>query len=213
MNYAITSRYLFLLFSLRDETLVDVYTLPKRMDTAPPNTMHPRRLIRSHTGVYPHAISKIQVLETSSDTRLRTYNPLSKVDDIRVSFLALAYVNHSPTSWTSKIGLHVLDAHVHCTGMLTFITQSGRTLNVGMTNTMLALSTRSGKCLAVTHSMPGSVLLAHSITREESGCTMSVKAIDLPKGLQTRDILAFDGFRGRLCLINGWTKFDILDCV
>lgn len=212
MNYAITSRHLFLLFSLRDETLVDVYTLPKRMDTASLTTIHPRRLIRSHSGVYPHAISKIQVLETSTEIRHRISNQVLKCDDVRVSFLALVYANHSRTSWTSKIALHVIEAHAHRTGMLSFVTQSGRTLNVGMTNTILALSTRSGRCLAVTHSMPGSVLLAHSITLEDSSCTMNVKPISLPKGFQSRDMLAFDGFRGRLCLINGWTKIDILDC-
>ncbi|KAH9480616.1 hypothetical protein JR316_0007216 [Psilocybe cubensis] len=190
MNYAITSRHLFLLFSLRDETLVDVYTLPKRLDNTPSMLLHPRRLTRSHSGVYPHAISKIQFLD-----RPRLSNVALKGDDIRVSFLALVYANHSRTSWTSKIALHVIEAHLNRTGLLSFITQSGRTLNVGMTNTMLALSTRSGRCLAVTHSMPGSVLLAHTITLEDSGCTMNVKAISLPKGFQSRDVLAFDGFR------------------
>lgn len=207
MNYAITPQHLFLAFSLRDETSVNVYTLPKHLDDLPS-----RDLVRSHAGIYPHAISKLQVLETLPNGRGCSSNPISVLEDVRVSFLALVYVNRSATSWTSRIGLNLLDAHVCPTGSLTFTTDFRQTLNVGIATTVLSLSARSGKCLAVTHSMPGPVVLAHTINKQESGTTMKVKVLKLPTGLQSRDMLAFDGVRGRLCLIHGWSSIEILDC-
>lgn len=208
MNYAITPQHLFLAFSLRDETSVIVYSLPKR-----PENLSSRHLVRSHAGAYPHAISKLQVFETSPNRPKSGSNSRSQMEDVRVSFLALVYVNRSATSWTSRIGLNLLDAQLSSTtGSLTFTTDLRRTLNVGIATTVLSLSCRSGKCLAVTHSMPGPVVLAHTINKEESRTTMNVKVLKLPTGLQSRDMLAFDGVRGRLCLIHGWSSIEILDC-
>ena len=52
--------------------------------------------------------------------------------------------------WTSKIGLHLFDVNVELTGTLIFLTKSVQTLNVGIATPTLALSSRAGKCLAVT---------------------------------------------------------------
>ncbi|KAF8195581.1 hypothetical protein BJ912DRAFT_148735 [Pholiota molesta] len=114
------------------------------------------------------------------------------------------YVNRSPTTWTSKIGLHFFDAAVDPHGALTFTTQSQTILNVGIATTSLSLSSRAGICLAVTHSSPGPAILAHRIERHQnSGCNMTTRAIKLPDGESSREMLAFDGYRGRLCLITG----------
>ncbi|KAF8967168.1 hypothetical protein BDZ97DRAFT_1656887 [Flammula alnicola] len=210
LNYAITPRFLFLMFSMRSETLVDMYPLPKFADTTTPPPTLSGRLIRSHSGIYPHAISTIRVVETSLDQRQPKWHTLPQ--DTHTSFLALVYVSRSPRTWTSKIGLHLFDVTVDSNGTLTFTTQSETVLNVGIATTSLALSARAGICLAVTHSSPGPLILAHRIQRhQDSKCSMSVKTLKPPDGLQSRDMLAFDGFRGRLCLINGWTNIDVLD--
>jgi hypothetical protein len=201
MNYVITPRFLFMLFSLRTETRVDVYSLPCIPDLVPPGFYN--RLLRSHCGVYPHAVSNLQVVETSTSP-----------DDDHISFLALVYVTRSPTSWTSKIGLHLLDVNVKSNGTLSFLTKSMQTLNVGIATTTLASSSRAGKCLAVTHSLPGPKIIAHYIQHHhDAESTMTTKALTLPKGLQSRNMLSFDGVQGRLCLISGWTNIEILDFV
>lgn len=204
MNYVITSRYLYLMFSLRSETLVDMYPLP----TSPATSQS--KLPKSHSGIYPHAISNLQLVEAHHDSPQSTTH--SKGQQTRATFLALVYVNRSRTTWTSKIGLHVLDAVVDSTETLTLTTRAQTTLNVGIATTALSLSASSGICLAVTHSSPGPVLLAHHIRRQQGSVwTMSVKTLKLSEDFQSRDMIAFDGFRGRLCLINGWTSIEILD--
>jgi hypothetical protein len=83
---------------------------------------------------------------------------------------------------------------------------------VGIATTELSLSASSGICMAVTHSSLGPVVLAHHIRRQQSSMwTMSVKTLELSEGFQSRGMIAFDGFRGRLCLLNGWTNIEILD--
>jgi hypothetical protein len=188
------------MFSLRSETLVDMYLLP----TSPSTATSQSKLPRSHSGIYPHAISNIQFVEAL---------PHSTPHSIaRTTFLALIYVSRSPTTWTSKIGLRVFDAIVDLAGTLTFNTGAQTTLNVGIATTELSLSSSPGICLAVTHSSPGPVVLAHYIRRQPSSVwTMSVKTLKLSEGFQSRGMIAFDGFRGRLCLINGWTNIEIVD--
>lgn len=199
------------MFPLRNETLVDVYPLPMLSGTLLPGTT-PKLLARSHHGVYPHVISDIRIM---ADTMHEGPSCKSKFHapskTAHISFLALVYLSRRPT-WTSKIGLHVFDATVDPIHSLSFVTQCETTLNVGMVTTSLALSARAGTCLAVTHSSPGPVILAHYIQKQQdSRYTMSVKPIKCPKELKSRQMLSFDGFRGRLCLINGWSYIDILD--
>lgn len=199
------------MFPLRNETLVDVYRLPVLAGTLLPGTT-PKLLARSYHGIYPHAISDIRVMADALHNRpfgkSKCHAP-SKIASI--SFLALVYLRRTPT-WTSKIGLHVFDAIVDPIQTLSFITRCETTLNVGMVTTSLALSARAGTCLAVTHSSPGPVILAHYIQKhQDSRYTMSVKPLKCPKEIKSRQMLSFDGFRGRLCLINGWTYIDILD--
>ena len=208
MNYVITPLFLFMLFSLRTETRVDVYSLPCTLDPVPPGSH--KRLFRSHCGVYPHAVSNLQIVETSANGRSYSAVP----DTGHVSFLALVYVTRSPTSWTSKIGLHLFDVNVESNGTLSFLTKSIRTLDVGIATTTLASSSRDGKCLAVTHSLPGPKIIAHYIQHHhDAESTMTLKALTLPEGLQSRNMLSFDGVQGRLCLISGWTNIEILDFV
>lgn len=197
MKFLITPRLLFMMFPLRTQTLVNVYPLPRI-----PNQVQPkcRGLLRSHCGAYPHPISTLQIVETSVNS------------DLSISFLALVYVTRSPTSWTSRIGLHLFDVNLESTGTLSFLTTSIRTLNVGIATTTLGSSSRAGSCLAVTHSLPGPKILLHYIQHHHHAkSTMAVKALTLPEGLQSRDMLSFDGVEGRLCLINGWTNIEILD--
>ena len=205
MNYVITPCFLFMLFSLRTETLVDVYSLTHIPDPLSPG---PRKhLFRSHCGVYPHAVSSLQIVETSKD-----HQSYAALDNGHASFLALVYVNRSPTSWTSKIGLHLFDVNMESTGTLSFLTKSVRTLDIGIATTTLASSSRAGKCLAVTHSLPGPKIIAHYIQHHhDAECMMAVKALTLPEGLQSRTMLSFDGVKGRLCLISGWSNIEILD--
>lgn len=205
MNYVITSRYLYLMFSLRSETLIDMYRLP----TSPGAATSQSNLPKSHSGRYPHAISNLHLVEAHHDP---PHSTSSAGQQSRTTFLALVYVSRSPTTWTSKIGLHVFDAIVDSTETLTLTTRAQTTLNVGIATTALSLSASSGVCLAVTHSSPGPVILAHHIRRQQDSVwTMSVKALKLSEDFQSRDMIAFDGFRGRLCLINGWTNIEILD--
>jgi hypothetical protein len=206
MHYVITSRYLYLMFSLRSETLVDMYPLP----TSPRAATSQSKLPKSHSGIYPHAISNLQLLEAHHDPPQSTTHSIGQ--QTRTTFLALVYVSRSPTTWTSKIGLHVFDAVVDSTETLTLTTRAHTTLNVGIATTALSLSASSGICLAVTHSSPGPVVLAHHIQRQQGSTawTMSVKTLKL-EDFQSRDMIAFDGFRGRLCLINRWTNIEILD--
>ena len=206
MNYVITP--FFLLFSLRSETRVDVYSLPRLPDPVLPS-FH-TRLYRSHCGVYPHAVSSLQIVETS----VNQSNTTAPNNHGHVSFLALVYVTRSPTSWTSKIGLHLFDVNVESNGTLSFLTKSMRTLDVGIATTRLASSSRDGKCLAVTHSLPGPKIIAHYIQHhDDAESTMTSKTLSLPEGLQSRCMLSFDGARGRLCLTTGWTNIEILDFV
>ncbi|KAF9556739.1 hypothetical protein CPC08DRAFT_76266 [Agrocybe pediades] len=204
MNFIITSQFLFLLLSVHSETLVDVYPLPQNesADEMPSN------LVRSHTGSYPHPISKLQLFDPSIVNT--SIHPIEQ--DIQLSFLGLIFVNRGPTGWTSKIGLHLFDMILHPDGNLTFTTQSERILNVGMSSTELYHCSRSGQCLAVTHSTPGPVIFAHHIQRKDSGCVMNVKSIKVPELAQIRDMLGFDGFTGRICLVNGFSNIEILDC-
>lgn len=206
MNYVITSRYLYLMFSLRSETLVDMYSLP----TSPRAATSQSKLPKSHSGIYPHAISNLQLVEVHHDPPQSTTYSIGQ--QTRTTFLALVYVSRSPTTWTSKIGLHVFDAVVDSTETLTLTTRAHTTLNVGIATTALSLSASSGICLAVTHSSPGPVVLAHHIRRQQGSVwMMGVKTLKLSEDFQSRDMIAFDGFRGRLCLINRWTNIEILD--
>jgi len=206
MNYVITSRYLYLMFSLRSETLVDMYPLP----TSPCAATSQSKLPKSHSGIYPHAISNVQLVEAHHDPPQST--TYARGQRTKTTFLALVYVSRSPTTWTSKIGLHVFDALVDSTETLTLTTRAHTTLNVGIATTALSLSASSGICLAVTHSSPGPVVLAHHIRRQQGSVwTMNVKTLDFSEDFQSRDMIAFDGFRGRLCLINRWTNIEILD--
>ena len=208
MNYVITPLFLFMLFSLRTETRVDVYSLPCILDPMPPG-FH-ERLFRSHCGVYPHAVSNLQIVKTSTNGQSYTAAP----DNGHVSFLALVYVTRTPTSWTSKIGLHLFDVNVESNGTLSFLTKSVQTLDVGIATTTLASSSRDGKCIAVTHSLPGPKIIAHYIQHHhDAESTMTIKELILPEGLQSRNMLSFDGVQGRLCLISGWTNIEILDFV
>lgn len=211
LNYAITPQFVFLMFSVRNETLVEVFPLPHFTDAiVRPST--PGCLVRSHSGTYPHAISTLKFVETFPGRHAGCLKIHPMPQDTHTSFLALVYVNRSPTTWTSKIGLHFFDAAVDLIGALTFTTRSQTILNVGIITTSLSLSSRAGICLAVTHSSPGPAILAHRIQRHQnSGCTMSTRALKLPDGESSREMLAFDGYRGRLCLINGWTYIDVLD--
>ncbi|KDR82868.1 hypothetical protein GALMADRAFT_855174 [Galerina marginata CBS 339.88] len=61
MNYAIAPGFLVLTFVLKNETLFDTYTLPRQLEPYSSG-----RLIRSHSGVYPHGISNIQVVESAT---------------------------------------------------------------------------------------------------------------------------------------------------
>ncbi|KAF5315212.1 hypothetical protein D9619_007099 [Psilocybe cf. subviscida] len=209
LHCVISARFLFVMFSARNETTVNVYTLPQTM----PNVAHGagNKLIpRSHCGVYPHVISSIKAIETYPSGR-----PFgTDATPHSVSFLALVYINAPHTTWTSKIDLHVLDAVVSPHGgTVDMYTISKTTLNAGIASTTLALSAREGMCMAVTHSSPGPLILAHHIERRGTECTMSMKTIKPPRGLQSREMVAMCGFRGRLCLIGGWTYIEILDCV
>ncbi|KAJ3503984.1 hypothetical protein NLJ89_g8178 [Agrocybe chaxingu] len=129
-----------------------------------------------------------------------------------VSFLSLVYVSRTPVTWTSKIGLHLFDVFLEPTGDIMFTTQASRTLDVGIATTQLFQTAQRGRCLAVSHSSPGSFLFAYHIERQgEAKHDMSVKPLKLPEGVQSRGVLSFDGVRGRLCLISGWTNIEILD--
>lgn len=200
MRFVITAQHLFLMFAARATTMMDVYPLPKTIDITTP-----RRLAPSHKGAYSHAISSIQVIDDSSS---------SSSEDIRISFLSLVYIRPSPTNWTSKIGLYLFDADLDITGSVNFTSRCHRTLDVGIATTLLSLTSRGENCLAITHSSPGPVILAHHIHRpSDSDCVMNVKTLKLPEGIQSRDMLDFDGIKGRLCLITGWTNIDIVDYV
>jgi len=210
MNYVITPPFLFMLFSLRTETRVDVYSLPRIPNPVPPD-FH-KRLFRTHCGVYPHEVSNLQIMETSANCQSYTAAP---DNGHVVSFLALIYVIRSPMSWSSKLGLHLFDVNLESNGTLSFLTKSMRTLDVGIAAT-LASSSRAGKCLAVTHSFPGPDVIAHYIQHhDDAESTMAFKALTLPEGLQSRTMLSFDGVQGRLCLISGleWTNIEILDFI
>lgn len=208
LHCVISARFLFVMLSARNETIVDVYTLPQTMPTAA-HGANGKLIPRSHSGVYPHAISSIKAIETYPSGRpfVADATPHS------VSFLALVYINHPRTSWTSKIDLHVFDAIVSpLEATVDLYTRAKATLNVGIANTTLALSARGGLCMAVTHSSPGPVILAHHIERRGTECTMTTKMIKPPVGLQSREMVSMCGFRGRLCLIGGWTHIEVLDC-
>lgn len=208
MNYVITPLFLFMLFSLRTETRVDVYSLPRILDPMPPGFQ--KRLFRSHCGVYPHAVSNLQIVKTTAKDQSYTAAP----ENGHVSFLALVYVTRTPTSWTSKIGLHLFDVNVESNGTLSFLTKSVQTLDVGIATSTLASSSRDGKCIAITHSLPGPKIIAHYIQHHhDTESTMTIKELTLPEGLQSRNMLSFDGVQGRLCLISGWTNIEILDFV
>lgn len=208
LQCVITARFLFVMFSLRNETIIDVYTLPQTAPDAAHGVSN-KLIPRSHCGVYPHAISTIKAIETYPSGR--PFATDTTPDS--VCFLALVYINHQRTSWTSKIDLHVFDAVVSPHGAtLDMNTLSKATLNGGIANTTLALSARRGLCMAVTHSSPGPVILAHHIERKGTECTMTMKAIKPPHGFQSREMVSVCGFRGRLCLIGGWTYIEILDC-
>ncbi|CAA7261569.1 unnamed protein product [Cyclocybe aegerita] len=195
LNLAFTPQYLFFTFSSRTETSIDTYTLPTITEATP--SLQGRHVIRSHTGTYPHAMSNIQVVESCGS---------------HVSFLSLVYVSRTPVTWTSKIGLHLFDVFLEPTGDIVFTTQASRTLDVGIATTQLFQTAQRGRCLAVSHSSPGSFLFAYHIERRgEAQYDMSVKSLKLPDGVQSRDVLSFDGVRGRLCFTSGWTNIEILD--
>ncbi|KAF8158168.1 hypothetical protein B0H34DRAFT_444051 [Crassisporium funariophilum] len=204
MNYVITPRFLFMMFSMRSETLVDMYPLPNAQDLS--QTVPPSRLLRSHQGSYPHAVSDIRAI-THYECRSASQK------NAHTSFLALVYIRRSSTSWTSRIGLHLLDANVVSPHTLDLQTKSVQILDVGLATTALSVTSQAGRCLAVTHSSPGPTIIAHYIQnyQDDRASTMNVKVLKLPDGLQSRDMVAFDGVRGRLCLINGWTRIEILD--
>jgi len=199
----ITAQYLFLMHSVQPVTHVETYALPQNVyNIATPSA---KRLAKSHWCTFPHVISSIKVTEVS-----RTAVPGS----FRVSFLALAYLKSSPTSWTSKIGLHVFDADLEddVASEVTVWPRCHRILDVGIANTSLALTAGGEHCLAVTHSSPGPVILAHHIhCPSSSECVMNVKTLNVPEGMLSRSVLDFDGIRGRLCLIAGYTHIEVLD--
>lgn len=204
MRYIITPKYLFFLFAMREQTHIEVYPLPILNPCRPWRSTRP--LTRSHTGLYLFTVSSIQVVGHSSPITSPT------IDDTRVMFLALVYVNRSRTSWTSKIGLHLFEAQLSGQGALGLNLKCQRVLDIGIATTSLALSANSETCLAVTHSLPGPVVLAHSIRNlQSSRPEMHVKALKMPDRMQSRDMLTFDGVRGRLCLVSGWTRIEILD--
>ncbi|PPR02847.1 hypothetical protein CVT24_002325 [Panaeolus cyanescens] len=205
MRYIITPKHLFFLFAMREQTHIEVYPLPVLTPCRPWRSNRP--LARSHSGLYLFAISSIHIVGQASN-----FPPTN--DDTRVLFLALVYVNRSRTSWTSKIGLHLFEAHLnsHGPGSLGLNLKCQRILDIGIATTTLSLSANSDTCLAVTHSLPGPVVLAHSIRNlQSSRPEMHVKALKMPDRMQSRDMLTFDGVRGRLCLVSGWTRIEILD--
>ena len=99
-------------------------------------------------------------------------------------------------------------------GTIEFETRCEEVLQVGITATTLAASSRDGVGFAVTHSLPGPTLRVYHVEdREEEGSKASLTAQDLtlPEGLNSREMLAFDGTRGRICLVHGWTRIEIVD--
>ena len=152
----ITPRFLFMLFSLRAEILVDVYSLLCIPDPVPPSLR--KRLLRSHCGVYLHATSNSgDICELSIVYSTRRWLYILPGSRLCHSFAnELDFENRSPT-FRCKLS-----------GTLSFLIKSVR-LDVGIATTTLC----AGKCLAVTHSLPGSKIIAHYIQHHhDAECAM-----------------------------------------
>ncbi|TFK40777.1 hypothetical protein BDQ12DRAFT_721394 [Crucibulum laeve] len=211
MNYLITPEYLVLMFSQRSETAIEIYPLPGVLS----RNLQDNQLVCSHRGIYPHSISKVQPfnLEPHSSSSNNT-SSTRKSSDQHIAFLALVYTSRNPMAWTSKIKLQLVDIYFLSGTSLNVVDRCDLTLNVGIATTDLACTSSTGSGLAVTHSTPGPLLQAYYISHN-SGLKdpMKKKWLELPRDLGSRELLAFDGYRGRLCVIHGWSQMDVIDYI
>jgi hypothetical protein len=207
MSYLILSTHLLMLFPSRSETHIEAYQLP-----------HQAGIVNGpllYRGVYPHMISRSSVFNRPP-TPLTTF-PNTDKDTSKISLLAIVYMRQQPAGpWTSKVNLHLLEARLlpdpaADVGTIEFETRCSEVLQVGIAATTLAASSRNGVGYAVTHSLPGPTLRVYHIRDDGGEPVLAAHDLKLPEGLNSREMLAFDGFRGRICLVHGWTRIEIVD--
>lgn len=213
-----------MLFPLKSETHIEVYPLPHTKETMPSSNS---LLSLSHQGVYPHMISrsnlfnrrpsqkKLAAAPTEEDANPTECTKSTNVDsEETISLLSVVYMRQSPSpgAWTSKVNLHLLDARLRTSGAIEFSTRCSQMLQVGIAATTLSSTSHNGTGFAITHSSPGPTIRVYHIQDQDgSEPSMSAQTLKLPSGLQSREMLAFDGYRGRLCLVHGWTRIEVID--
>ncbi|KAH6911579.1 hypothetical protein BKA70DRAFT_860438 [Coprinopsis sp. MPI-PUGE-AT-0042] len=207
MSYLILPTHLLMLFPSKSETHIEAYQLPHQVGSTPGPLLY--------RGVYPHMISRSSIFN-----RPTCHNGTDdNVDNTKIDLLAIVYMRqqtHGP--WTSKVNLHLLEACLIANsaspsdvGTIEFETRCSEVLNVGIAATTLAASSHNGVGYAVTHSLPGPTLRVYHVRDDGGQATLVAHDLKLPEGLNSREMLAFDGFRGRICLVHGWTRIEIVD--
>lgn len=120
-------------------------------------------------------------LQAISQTDYLSYTAL---DDGHASFLTLVYVTRSPTSWISRIGLHLFDVDLESSVALSSLTIYMR-LDIG-------IATATQVAVTVAQSLPAPKIIVHYIQHHDVECAMAVKVLTLAEGLQSRNMFYFE---------------------
>ncbi|TFK24376.1 hypothetical protein FA15DRAFT_641108 [Coprinopsis marcescibilis] len=213
MNYTFSPSHLLTIYPLRTETHIEAYPLPHTPNGHLVQAIEDPHLKLSHRGVYPQMLSRINLFNQRTHRTPQTAEATGGVE-YDLSLLTIAYMPH-PVRWTAEINLQLLDARLSHSGMIEFSTRCSYPLKLaGIAVSSLSSTSNNGVGFAVTQSsaFPPDLNVYH--IQHQHGTepsAISVQSLKIPAGLENRELLGFDGYRGRLCLIDSWTRIEILD--
>ncbi|EAU86028.1 hypothetical protein CC1G_11700 [Coprinopsis cinerea okayama7 len=213
ITYLFSPNHLFALYPHKSDTHIEAYRLPSAEDSIADHTV-----LQTHSGVYPHLMSRTCVFQRAPNDPPST--PQSMPYDDEVTFLSVvcASAPFQSRARTPELNLHLLDAKLLPSGKIDFAKRCSEHVPVGsFTPTTLVSTSRSGSGFAIIHA-PHSLTSVYYIQHQDGMQPSIVQhALKIPTGLQDGHLLAFDGYRGRVCWINGWhdewSQIDVVDYV
>jgi hypothetical protein len=178
------------------QTELEIYQLPTPSAASP---MHSRQLSVSHRAIYPGAICKITACVSApppSDTR--------GSDEVRIGILATCWDEAYPRRYTFATSIQRFDIIIRSSGNAHFLQSPFPTLiPIKPQATNIFATHCPTMCLALTQTQTynGQILMTYHIrpSTYKAANTIVPNHLTLPGMQEGMTLVAFDGFRGRIC--------------
>ncbi|KAF9013293.1 hypothetical protein BDQ17DRAFT_1419450 [Cyathus striatus] len=206
-EYFVIGSFIILAFILGSQLRVDVYPIPEN----PIVLEDPIRLDQSDSVMHPYAqdVARFTVIKHGSQYK-QSSHASSSLSGLHMLFLTFSYTDHDRYTWVpTKTSLSLYDISIAQNGKVAFKKKGSLNVDMGFGMTDFISTSNEHMCLAVSHLTSGIVLAYHIQHFEDKESNISIKELHLPG--QSRRLLSFDGIRGRLCVLHGWSRIDVMD--